>query len=439
MSARAAPLAGRRVLLIVAGGIAAYKALELIRLLRGAGCAVTCVLSRSGAQFVTPLSLQALSEGKVYTDLFSLTDESEMGHIQLSRAADLLVVAPASADLLARMEAGLADDLAATVLLATDKPVLVAPASADILAKMAAGLADDLASTLLLATDKRVLVAPAMNVRMWQHPATVANMATLAARGVAVVGPDEGAMACNEFGPGRLAEPPAILAAIAALLAPHGRTLAGRHVLVTSGPTREPIDPVRYLANRSSGRQGHAIAAALAERGARVTLVSGPVAVPDPPGVDVRHVETAAEMLAACAAALPADAAVFAAAVADWRVADAVGHKLKKTPGAPPPALALVANPDILATIAAPGPRRPRLVIGFAAETDDLARHAEDKRRRKGCDWIVANDVSTAGGAMGGTENEVHLLTEHGTEHWPRVAKTEVARRLAARIAEALA
>ncbi len=399
-------LAGARVLLIVAGGIAAYKALELVRLLRREGCAVTAVLTAGGAQFVTALSLQALTEARVYTDLFSLTDESEMGHIQLSRAADLVVVAPASADMLA---------------------------------KMAAGLADDLASTLLLATDKRVLVAPAMNVRMWQHAATAANMATLAARGVAVVGPEEGAMACNEFGPGRLAEPPAILAAIAALLAPQARPLAGKHVLVTSGPTHEPIDPVRYLANRSSGRQGHAIAAALAALGARVTLVSGPVAIADPQGVAVRRVETAAEMLAACEAALPADAAVCAAAVADWRVAEAAARKLKKTPGGPPPALALVPNPDILATLAAPGPLRPRLVVGFAAETDDVERHAAEKRRRKRCDWIVANDVSAAGGAMGGTENEVHLLTEAGFEHWPRAAKAEVARRLAQRIAEALA
>ncbi|MDA8253693.1 MAG: bifunctional phosphopantothenoylcysteine decarboxylase/phosphopantothenate--cysteine ligase CoaBC [Rhodospirillales bacterium] len=399
-------LAGRRLLLIVAGGIAAFKALELVRLLKREDCAVTAVLTAGGAQFVTALSLQALTEARVYTDLFSLTDESEMGHIQLSRAADLVVVVPASADLLA---------------------------------KMAAGLADDLASTLLLATDKRVLVAPAMNVRMWQHPATVANMASLAARGVAVVGPEEGAMACNEFGPGRLAEPPTILAAIADLLAPPAQPLAGRHVLVTSGPTHEPIDPVRYLANRSSGRQGHAIAAALAELGARVTLVSGPVAIADPPGVAVRHVESATEMLAACEAALPADAAVCAAAVADWRVAQAAGQKIKKTPGGAPPALALLPNPDILATLAAPGPLRPRLVVGFAAETQDLEQHAADKRRRKGCDWIVANDVSAEGGAMGGAENEVHLLTQAGFEHWPRAAKAEVARRLAQRIAAALA
>ncbi len=399
-------LAGKRVLLIVAGGIAAYKALALIRLLRGAGCGVTCVLTRAGAQFVTPLSLQALSESKVYTDIFSLTDESEMGHIQLSRAADLLVVVPATADLLA---------------------------------KMAAGLADDLASTVLLATDKKVLVAPAMNVRMWQHPATAANMATLAARGVAVVGPDEGAMACNEFGPGRLAEPPAILAAIARLLAPVPQPLAGTHALVTSGPTHEPIDPVRYLANRSSGKQGHAIAAALASLGARVTLVSGPVAIADPPGVRVVRVETAAAMLAACQAALPATVAICAAAVADWRMAHPAAGKIKKVPGAAPPVLELVPNPDILATLCAPGPARPRLVIGFAAETAELRANAEAKRARKGCDWIVANDVSPETGIMGGDDNAVHLITAEGTEDWPRLPKPEVAARLAARIAAALA
>jgi phosphopantothenoylcysteine decarboxylase/phosphopantothenate--cysteine ligase len=406
-------LSGKRVLLIVSGGIAAYKALELIRLLRGSGCGVTCVLTAGGRHFVTPLSLQALSESKVYADLFSLTDESEMGHIQLSRSADLVVVAPASAD---------------------------------ILAKMAAGLADDLASTLLLATDKPVLVAPAMNVRMWQHAATVANMALLAARGIHVVGPDDGAMACNEYGPGRLAEPPAILAAIEALLAPAhdpgllpARPLSGRHALVTSGPTHEPIDPVRYIANRSSGRQGHAIAAALAELGARVTLVSGPVSMPDPPGVAVRRVESARQMLDACQAALPADVAVFAAAVADWHVAHASAGKIKKVPGAAPPTLEMVANPDILATIAAPGPERPRLVIGFAAETDDLMANADAKRKRKNADWIVANDVSPETGIMGGEENVVHLITAVGVDDWPRLAKHEVARRLASRIAAALA
>jgi phosphopantothenoylcysteine decarboxylase/phosphopantothenate--cysteine ligase len=397
-------LAGRRVLLIVSGGIAAYKALELIRLLRGKGCAVSCVLTEAGEQFVTPLSLQTLSESKVHTDLFSLTDESEMGHIELSRSADLVVVAPASAD---------------------------------ILAKMAGGLAGDLASTLLLATDKPVLVAPAMNVRMWLHAATVANMALLAARGIHVVGPDEGAMACNEFGPGRLAEPPAILAMIETLLAP-ARPLSARHVVVTSGPTHEPIDPVRYIANRSSGRQGHAIAAAFAALGARVTLISGPVTVADPPGVAVKHVESAREMLEACQAALPADVAVFAAAVADWRVADAASGKIKKVRGAAPPALDLVPNPDILATIAQPGPERPRLVVGFAAETDDLLANAQAKRTRKNADWIVANDVSPATGIMGGEENAVHLITADGVENWPRLAKSEVARRIAERVAAAL-
>jgi phosphopantothenoylcysteine decarboxylase/phosphopantothenate--cysteine ligase len=398
-------LAGRRVLLIVSGGIAAFKALELIRLLRGQGCGVTCVLTEAGRQFVTPLSLQALSERKVYTDLFSLTDESEMGHIQLSRSADLVVVAPASAD---------------------------------ILAKMAAGLAGDLASTLLLATDKPVLVAPAMNVRMWQHAATQANMALLASRGICVVGPEEGAMACNEYGPGRLSEPPAILAAIERLLVPPA-PLAGRRALVTSGPTHEPIDPVRYIANRSSGRQGHAIAASLAELGARVTLVSGPVSVPDPPGVVVRHVESARQMLDACRGALPADVAVFAAAVADWHVTRASSGKIKKVPGAAPPALELAANPDILATIAEPGPSRPRLVVGFAAETDDLMANARAKRARKNADWIVANDVSPSTGIMGGDENAVHLITADRVEEWPRLSKREVARRLASRIAEVLA
>ena len=373
-------LSGKRVLLIVSGGIAAYKSLELVRVLRKAGCGVTAVLTAGGAHFVTPLSLQALTEEKVYSELFSLTDESEMGHIQLSRAADLVVVAPASAD---------------------------------ILAKMTHGMASDLATTLLLATDTRVLVAPAMNVRMWDHPATVANMATLRARGVAVVGPDEGVMACNEFGFGRLAEPPAILAAITALLTGK-KPLAGRHALVTSGPTHEPIDPVRYIANRSSGRQGHAIAGALAALGARVTLISGPVAIPIPAGVDLVAVETAAEMLAACTAALPADIAVFAAAVADWRT-EAAGLKLKKAPGAAPPALSLVLNPDILSTIAH-GTPRPQLVIGFAAETHDVLAHARDKRIRKGCDWIVANDVGEGTNIMGGVENEVHLVTESGVE-----------------------
>jgi phosphopantothenoylcysteine decarboxylase/phosphopantothenate--cysteine ligase len=398
-------LHGKRVLLIISGGIAAFKALELIRLLRKQDCGVTCVLTENGGQFVTPLSLQALSEAKVYTDLFSLTDESEMGHIQLSRAADLLVVAPATAN---------------------------------ILAKMAAGLADDLASTILLATDKPVLVAPAMNVCMWLHAATQANMATLAQRKVRVVQPNDGPMACNEFGPGRLAEPPEILAAIEAILAPSPGPLVGRHALVTSGPTHEPIDPVRYIANRSSGRQGHAIAAALSELGARVTLVAGPVSVADPPGVTVRHVESARQMLEACQSALPADIAVFAAAVADWHVEQTSTGKIKKRPDAAPPVLILVPNPDILATIAAPGPNRPPLVVGFAAETDDLIANAQAKLKRKNADWIVANDVSPDTGIMGGAENAVHLVSAGGIETWPRLAKDDVARRLARRIVEAL-
>lgn len=392
----------KRVLLIVSGGIAAYKALELVRLLRRDGIEVTAVLTASGARFVTTLSLQALTENRVYDDLWSLTDESEMGHIQLSRAADLLVVAPASAGILARMAAGLADDLATTVLLGTDKPVLV---------------------------------APAMNVRMWSHLATAANVSLLRQRGVAFVGPEEGAMACNEFGMGRLAEPAAILGAIHAALTP-GTGLAGRHALVTSGPTYESIDPVRYLANRSSGRQGHAIAAAFARQGARVTLVSGPVSIPDPPGVTVCRVETASEMLAACQAALPADIAVCAAAVGDWRVVNPAPSKLKKSPGIEPPRIELAPNPDILATLAIPGPNRPRLVIGFAAETDAVLEHAGGKRARKGCDWIIANDVRPETGIMGGDVNKVHLLTSEGIEHWPLMPKADVATRLVERIVD---
>ncbi len=393
-------LASKRILLIVSGGIAAYKALELVRLLRKAGAGVTCVLTRAGAEFVTPLSLQALSESRVYTELFSLTDESEMGHIQLSRAADLVVVAPASAN---------------------------------ILAQMAGGMASDLATTLLLATDKHVLVAPAMNVRMWEHAATQANIATLKHRGVAFVGPNEGAMACNEYGFGRLAEPAEILAIIDALLV-RPKPLTGKHALVTAGPTHEPIDPVRYIANRSSGRQGYAIAAALAELGARVTLVSGPVSLAPPADVTLVRVETAREMLVACEAALPADVAVFAAAVADWRT-EAANLKLKKSPDVALPSLALTLNPDILATIAHANPR-PRLVVGFAAETHDLLAHATAKRARKGCDWIVANDVAEGTGIMGGVENEVHLVTAEGVETWPRMSTDEVARRLATRMAE---
>jgi phosphopantothenoylcysteine decarboxylase / phosphopantothenate---cysteine ligase len=397
-------LSGKRILLVVSGGIAAFKALELIRLLTARGCAVSCVLTRGGAQFVTPLSLQALTGEPVHADLFSLTEESEMGHIALSRSADLLVVCPASADILARM---------------------------------AAGLADDLATTLLLATDTAVLAAPAMNVRMWEHPATRANLATLRARGVHLIGPDEGIMACNEFGPGRLAEPPIILQAITDLLQLQDgttRPLAGKHVLVTAGPTHEPIDPVRYLANRSSGKQGYAIAAALAERGARVTLVSGPVALEAPNGVHRVLVETAEEMNAACQAALPVDAAVLTAAVADWRVQAFSSSKLKKQPGSAPPDLALALNPDILAGLSRPGPARPGLVVGFAAETSDIIAEASAKRLRKGCDWILANDVRPETGVMGGDENEIHLITETGVENWPRLSKRAVADRLAERI-----
>ena len=396
-------LHGNRVLLIISGGIAAYKSLELIRLLRKNGLAVRCILTRGGAQFVTPLSVSALTEDKVYTDLFSLTDEAEMGHIRLSREADLVVVAPASAD---------------------------------ILAKMARGLADDLASTALLATDKPVMVAPAMNVRMWQHAATQANLATLLERGVRIVGPDEGDMACGEFGPGRLAEPDEIAAAIAAYFGDHS-PLAGRRALVTSGPTHEPIDPVRYIANRSSGRQGHAIAAALARQGATTTLVSGPTHLPDPAGVEVVRIETAQQMLAACQAALPADVAVCAAAVADWRVATQASEKIKKTKGKLP-TLDMAANPDVLATLSAAGKARPQLVIGFAAETENIIANAQAKRASKGCDWLLANDVSPASGTFGGTENTIHLISADGVEDWPRMSKEDVADRLAARVAATL-
>jgi phosphopantothenoylcysteine decarboxylase/phosphopantothenate--cysteine ligase len=396
-------LSGKRILLIIGGGIAAYKALELIRLIRKAGGAVTPVLTKAGAEFVTPLSVAALAGEKVYTDLFDLTDEAEMGHIQLSRVADLLVVAPATADLMA---------------------------------KMAQGRADDLASTLLLATDTPVLVAPAMNVRMWGHPATRRNIAVLQGDGVRLVGPDEGEMACGEYGPGRLAEPEAILRAIGAALG--DGPLRGRHVVVTSGPTHEPIDPVRYIANRSSGAQGTAIAAALRDLGARVTFVTGPAAVPPPTGVDVVPVETAQQMLDAVEAALPADAAVMAAAVADWRVANESASKIKKVAGAGAPVMEFAENPDILKTVAQSLDRRPRLVVGFAAETDDVLAHAQAKRARKGCDWIVANDVSPGTGIMGGAENAVTLITAAGVEDWPRLPKDEVARRLARKIAEAL-
>ena len=400
-------LKGKRILLIVAGGIAAFKSLELIRRLRERGASVRSVLTDAGAKFVTPLSLQALSEDRVYSDMFSLTDESEMGHIQLSRDADLLVVAPATANILARMAAGLADDLAATVLLATDKPVLV---------------------------------ASAMNVRMWTHAATVANIETLKQRGIHFIGPNDGAMACNEFGPGRMSEPEEIADAIEGLLAPaerppRERPLAGKRAVVTSGPTREAIDPVRYISNHSSGKQGHAIASALAALGADVTLVSGPVAIADPPGLRTVHVDSAEQMLAACLAAGRIDIAVCAAAVADWKAARPAGSKIKKKAGMAPPSLELVPNPDILATLSKPGPQRPALVVGFAAETENLVANAIDKRQRKGCDWIVANDVSAAVGTFGGERNTVHLISASGVEEWPTLAKGEVAMRLAGRIA----
>jgi phosphopantothenoylcysteine decarboxylase/phosphopantothenate--cysteine ligase len=393
----------KRVLLIVGGGVAAYKALELTRLLRKAGVGVRPILTQAGAEFVTPLSLSALAEDKVYSDLFSLTDEAEMGHIELSRSADLVVVAPATADLMA---------------------------------KAANGLANDLASTTLLATDKPVLMAPAMNVRMWEHPATKRNFAQLKADGVHFVGPDEGAMACGEYGPGRLAEPPAIFDAIMGLLEGSARPLAGRHVVVTAGPTAEPIDPVRLITNRSSGRQGYAIAEALARLGARVTLVSGPTALSAPAGVTRVDVETALEMLDASKAAMPADALVAVAAVADWRPDEAFKTKLKKGKSGPP-AVQLVENPDILATLAQ-GPGRPKLVVGFAAETNDVEEHARAKLARKGCDWIVANDV-TEPGVMGGEDNSVLIISKSGTERWERMPKAAVAGRLAQKIAEALA
>jgi len=395
-------LAGKRILLIVGGGIAAYKALDLIRRLKERGASVTPVLTRAAQQFVTPLSASALAGEKVYADLFDLTDEAEMGHIELSRAADLLIVAPGTADLMA---------------------------------KMAGGHADDLASTLLIATDKRVLIAPAMNVRMWEHPATRRNLATLSADGILIAGPNDGDMACGEFGPGRMSEQLEIVAAAEAALS--DGPLKGRHIVVTSGPTHEPIDPVRYIANRSSGAQGTAIASALAGLGARVTFVTGPAFLPPPAGVEVVRVETAEEMLAAVEAALPADAAVFAAAVADWRVNDRSASKIKKSAGGIP-ALTFSENPDILAAVAQRTDCRPALVVGFAAETDDVVDNARNKRARKGCDWIVANDVSPGTGVMGGQENAVTLIMEDGEESWPRMGKTEVGERLARRIAEAL-
>lgn len=397
-------LAGKKILLIIGGGIAAYKALETIRRLRERGASVVPVLTRAAEEFVTPLSVSALAGEKVYRDLFDLTDEAEMGHIQLSRAADLVVVAPATADLMA---------------------------------KMAAGLANDLASTLLMATDKRVLIAPAMNVRMWDHPATQRNRAQLASDGVLYVGPNEGDMACGEFGAGRMAEPLEIVAAIEGAFG--GGPLQGKHVLVTSGPTHEPIDPVRYIANRSSGAQGAALAAALRDLGARVSFVTGPADVPPPAGIEVIRVQTARDMLAAVEAALPADAAVFAAAVADWRVANAAGQKMKKDGNGTLPSLEFAENPDILRHVSQMGAGRPPLVVGFAAETEKVVEHATAKRARKGCDWIVANDVSPETGIMGGRENAVVIISDKGAESWPRMDKNEVAARLAARIAEALA
>jgi phosphopantothenoylcysteine decarboxylase/phosphopantothenate--cysteine ligase len=397
-------LQGRKVLLVIGGGIAAYKCLDLIRRLTERGATVTPVLTRAATEFVTPLSVAALAGEKVYTDLFDLTDEAEMGHIQLSRAADLLVVAPATADLLA---------------------------------KMASGQANDLATTLLLATDKPVLVAPAMNVRMWEHPATQRNIATLKSDGIRSVGPDEGNMACGEFGPGRMSEPLEIVSAISAVLA--DGPLNGKHILVTSGPTHEPIDPVRYIANRSSGAQGTAIAEALAALGASVTFITGPADADRPKGVNVVEVQTAHQMLEATQNALPADAAIFAAAVADWRVANATNSKIKKDDSGNLPSLDFAENPDILWTVSQMTEGRPQLVIGFAAETDDVLANATAKRERKGCDWIVANDVSPETGIMGGSENAVTLISDAGQETWERMSKVEVARKLATRIAEALA
>ncbi len=395
-------LADKHILLIIGGGIAAYKALDLIRRLRERGASVTPVLTKAGSEFVTPLSVSALSSNKLYSDLFDLTDEAEMGHIELSRAADLIVVAPATADLMA---------------------------------KMAAGLSGDLASTLLLATDKRVLIAPSMNVRMWEHPATQRNLATLQGDGILTVGPNDGDMACGEYGPGRMAEPLEIVAAVDAALS--DGPLAGKHVVVTSGPTHEPIDPVRYIANRSSGAQGTAIASGLLALGAKVTFVTGPGDVAPPRGVDLVEVQTAKQMQDAVNAALPADAAVFAAAVADWHVANASDNKIKKDK-AGLPTLEFAENPDILASISQMASGRPGLVVGFAAETTDVIANATAKRERKGCDWIVANDVSPETGIMGGSENDVTLITSEGAEDWPRMGKSEVAARLAARIAQAL-
>ncbi len=409
MGAAGQPLAGRRILLVIAGGIAAYKCLELIRRLKERGAEVPVVMTAAAGRFVTPLSVGALSNAPVLSDLFDLDREREISHIRLSREADLVVVAPATADILARMANGHADDLATTALLATDKPVLA---------------------------------APAMNPRMWSHPATVRNVERLKADGIRFVGPAVGEMAeSGEAGAGRMVEPADLLAAIEAMLepaAPAAHPLAGRRVVVTSGPTHEPIDPVRYIANRSSGRQGHAIAEAAAAAGAQVVLVSGPVTLPDPPGVSVVAVETALQMEAAVRAALPADVAVMAAAVADWRVAEVAGGKLKKTGDGEGVAFRLVENPDILSGLGHDPAARPRLVVGFAAETDDVVENARAKRVRKGADWILANDVGPETGVFGGGENTVHLVTAGGVEDWPRLTKAEVAKRLVERIAAAL-
>lgn len=395
-------LAGKRLLLIIGGGIAAYKCLDLIRRLKERGASVTPVLTRAAQEFVTPLSVAALAGEKVYTELFDLTEEAEMGHIQLSRVADL---------------------------------VLVAPATADLMAKMAAGHANDLATTLLMATDTPVMIAPAMNVRMWEHAATQRNLATLQKDGISVVGPNKGDMACGEHGYGRMSEPLEIVAAVEAALS--DGPLKGKRVLVTSGPTHEPIDPVRYIANRSSGAQGTAIAQALAALGAEVVFVTGPADVPPPLGVEVIAVQSAAEMLLAVQGALPVEVGVFAAAVADWRVTRESGSKIKKQDGKLP-VLEFSENPDILAEVSQMKKGRPKLVVGFAAETDDVIANATAKRKRKGCDWIVANDVSPETGIMGGTENAVHLITDAGVDNWPRMGKAEVARLLAERIAAAL-
>lgn len=395
-------LTGKHILLIIGGGIAAFKSLDLIRRLRERGALVTPVLTKAGEEFVTPLSVSALAGTKVYGDLFDLTDEADMGHIQLSRVADLIVVAPATADLMA---------------------------------KMAHGLANDLASTLLLATDTPVLIAPAMNVRMWQHPATQRNLGLLVGDGIVVAGPNDGDMACGEFGPGRMSEPLEIVAAIETQLSVG--PLTGKRILVTSGPTHEPIDPVRYIANRSSGAQGTAIARALAALGADVVFVSGPADVAPPQGVEIIHVQTALEMLSAVEGALPVDASVFAAAVADWRVAGTSERKLKKSKDGLP-RFEFTENPDILRQVSQAKQNRPQLVIGFAAETNDVVENATAKRARKGCDWIVANDVSTASGVMGGADNTVVIIDDTGAENWPKMTKTEVAKRLAGRIAQAL-